>query len=269
MSRTQRAWHLPAFRTYNVQRHQSSGAAFQLEKVSSRHDLQLCTEQNHSGEGIQPQLLPLQLYTSFVFLTCRAGDVFMLEALRGKRQKHATGLRKRKRTQPTDQRSCLNISYSPSGEQPQVSFLLRFVSLAIEKALGKCKADSCSAGDQICCSLRDVPLQRDTQRVTSSSTQLAWDESCFSLRASGDRCSATSKSAKQQSSIPPISKDRAATWSASHVPSPKPRSSRLGRFENKVATTDGNVLTEEGTWNGTLSQNHIALHLYIASLSRS
>lgn len=107
---------------------ENSGAAFQLEKVSSRHDLQLCTE------GRQPQLLPLQLHTSFVFLMRRAGDVSM---------------GKRKHNQPNPNQSCLNISYSPSGEQPQVSFLLRFVSLAIEKALGKRKAVSCSAGDQI------------------------------------------------------------------------------------------------------------------------
>lgn len=151
MSRTQQAWHLPASRTYEVQWHQSSGAAFQLEKVSSRHDLQLCTEQNHRGEGRQPQLLPLQLYTSFVFVLCRAGVLLWGSPAWQEAETRDRLKEKKKNTtnQKKKEKSCLNILYSPSEEQSQVSFLLHFVSLAIEKALGKCKAASCSAGDQI------------------------------------------------------------------------------------------------------------------------
>lgn len=119
----------------------SAQAAFQLERTSSRHNLQLSMESNHPGggmpapEGQELKCWPFN-FRLLCFLISGIGGVSKWKPWMARDRK--TGQAYRKTKQKNNQRkknnrkSCLNILSSQSGEQSQVPFLLHLFSLAME-----------------------------------------------------------------------------------------------------------------------------------------
>lgn len=117
----------------------SAGAAFQLERTSSRHNLQLSVESNHPGGGMPaPEGQELKCWPLNFRLLCFliSGIGVFLNGSPGwqetERWDRLTEKQNKKPKEKNSRKSCLNILYSQSGEQSQVPFLLHLFSLAME-----------------------------------------------------------------------------------------------------------------------------------------
>lgn len=117
----------------------STGAAFQLERTSSRHNLQLSVESNHPDGGMpNPEGQELKCWSFNFRLLCFliSGIGVFLNGSPGwqeaETQDRLTEKQNKKQPKKKSRKSCLNILDSKSGEQSQVPFLVHLFSLAME-----------------------------------------------------------------------------------------------------------------------------------------